>query len=120
MGSARGEILVASPASLRFTAAPAPRAIGLPMRIVFAASEMSPLAQTGGLGDAIEGLPATLAARGHDVSICLPCYRGLREDPALDVRSTGVELNVPIRDKRVPAEILECTAPNGVQLFLIR
>ncbi len=90
------------------------------MRIVFAASEMSPLAQTGGLGDAIEGLPATLAARGHDVSICLPCYRGLREDPALDVRSTGVQLDVPVRDKRVPAEILECTAPNGVQLFLIR
>jgi starch synthase len=90
------------------------------MRIVFAASEMSPLAQTGGLGDALEGLPAQLAARGHDVSVFLPCYRGLRENPALSVRSTGVEITVPIRDRRVPAEILECTAPNGVQIFLVR
>ncbi|HYR59351.1 MAG TPA: glycogen/starch synthase, partial [Chthoniobacteraceae bacterium] len=81
---------------------------------------MSPLAQTGGLGDTLEGLPATLAARGHDVSVCLPSYRGLRDDPALDVQTTGVELPIWIRDKRVPAEILQCTASNGVQLFLIR
>lgn len=90
------------------------------MRIVFAASELSPLAHTGGLGDALEGLPAELVRRGHDVSICLPCYRGLREDARLKVRATGVEVQVPIGDRRVPAEILECTAPNGVQLFLIR
>ena len=90
------------------------------MRIVFAASELSPLAHTGSLGDVLAGLPAALAARGHDVSICLPCYRGLREHPELQVRATGVEIQVPIGAKRVPAEILECTAPNGVQLFLIR
>ncbi len=90
------------------------------MRIVFAASEMSPLAHTGGLGDALEGLPATLAARGHDVSVFLPCYRGLREDPQLAVRSTGAEISVPIGDRRLSAEILECTGPNGVQVFLIR
>jgi starch synthase len=90
------------------------------MRIVFAASELFPLAWTGGLGDVLEGLPAALAARGHDVSVFLPCYRGLRENPELEVRSTGVEITVQVRDKRVVAEILECTAPNGVQLFLIR
>lgn len=90
------------------------------MRIVFAASELSPLAQTGGLGDALEGLPAALAERGHDVSIFLPCYRGLREDPALDVNSTGAEITVPVHDRRLTAEILQCTGPNGVQVFLIR
>lgn len=90
------------------------------MRIVFAASEMSPLAQTGGLGDALEGLPARLADRGHDVSVFLPCYRGLREDAKLGVRSTGAEITVPIGDRRLTAKILECTGPNGVQVFLIR
>lgn len=90
------------------------------MRIVFAASELMPLAHTGGLGDVLQGLPAALAARGHDVSICLPCYRGLREDAALKPQPTGVEIQVPIGGKRVPAEILQATAPNGVQLFLIR
>lgn len=81
---------------------------------------MSPLAQTGGLGDALEGLPARLADRGHDVSVFLPCYRGLREDARLGVRSTGAEITVPVGDRRLTAEILECTGPNGVQVFLIR
>jgi starch synthase len=90
------------------------------MRIVFAASEMSPFARTGGLGDALEGLPATLADRGHEVSVCLPCYRALRHDPSLKVRETGVELSIPMRDARVVASVMECTAPNGVQIFLIR
>ena len=90
------------------------------MRIVFAASELSPLASTGSLGDALEGLPAALAARGHAVSICLPCYRGLRDDPALRLQPTGVELQIPIGARHVTAEILAGTAPNGVQLFLIR
>ena len=90
------------------------------MRIIFAASELTPLAQTGGLGDALEALPFTLGARGHEVSVCLPCYRGLREDAALEVRSTGVHLQIPMRDRRIPAEILQATAANGVQLFLIR
>jgi starch synthase len=38
---------------------------------------LAPLAHTGGLGDVLEALPAALAARGHDVSAVLPCYRGL-------------------------------------------
>jgi starch synthase len=81
---------------------------------------MSPLARTGGLGDALEALPATLAARGHEVSVILPCYHGLLDDAELGARSTGVEIMVQMRDQRVPAEILECTAENGVQLFLVR
>lgn len=90
------------------------------MKILFTASEMDPLARTGGLGDVLEALPAALAARGHDVSVVLPCYRGLREDPKLAVRSTGVHMPVSVGGKQLPAEILECTAPNGVQVFLIR
>ena len=90
------------------------------MKILFTGSEMDPLARTGGLGDVLEALPAALAAQGHDVSVVLPCYRGLREDPKLGVRSTGVHMPVTVGAKQLPAEILECTAPNGVQVFLIR
>ncbi len=81
---------------------------------------MAPLARTGGLGDVLEALPAALAARGHEVSVVLPCYRGLPERKDLNVKSTGVEISVSVGYKRLPAEILECTAPNGVQVFLIR
>jgi starch synthase len=90
------------------------------MKIVLAASEMSPMARTGGLGDVLEGLPAALATRGHEVSVVLPCYRGLREDPRLSTRSTGVRLIVPVSGVRRDAEILQAQAPNGVQLFLAR
>ena len=90
------------------------------MKILFCASEMDPLARTGGLGDVLEGLPAALAARGHEVSVVLPCYRGLAENAQLGARSLGVEIAVQVGAKRMPAEILECTAPNGVQVFLVR
>jgi len=90
------------------------------MKIVLAASEMSPVVRTGGLGDVIEGLPAALAARGHEVSVVIPCYRGLPNDPRLHPCSTGVRLIVPVGALRRDAEILQGQAPNGVQVFLVR
>ncbi len=45
------------------------------MRILLASSEMSPLARSGGLGDAVAGLAAALAAAGHDVTVALPLWR---------------------------------------------
>ena len=86
------------------------------MKILFTGSEMDPLARTGGLGDVLEALPAALAAQGHEVSVVLPCYRGLRER----ARDTGVKVAVQVGAFRHTAEIWECTAPNGVQVFLVR
>ena len=42
------------------------------MTILFAASELDPLARTGGLGDVIEAMPAALRERGHEVSVASP------------------------------------------------
>jgi starch synthase len=86
------------------------------MTILFAASEMDPLARTGGLGDVIESLPAALAARGHEVSVVLPCYRGLAEKAT----PTGVKIPVAVGSKQLEADVLEFTIPNGVQVFLVR
>jgi starch synthase len=90
------------------------------MRILMAASEMAPLATTGSLGASLDLLPKALAKRGHDVSVILPFYRAIREFPKLKTRSTGVLLTVQVGPKRIEAEILETTAPNGLQLFLAR
>ena len=38
---------------------------------------MAPWAKTGGLGDVTAGLPAALAALGHEVTVVLPKYRGI-------------------------------------------
>ncbi len=81
---------------------------------------MAPLARSGGLGDVLEALPAELNRLGHEVSVALPFYRSIRENPALKIKSTGVEVTIQVGAKRLDAEILECVAPNGVQVFLMR
>jgi len=45
------------------------------LRILFASAELAPLAQSGGLGDAVSGLAHALASRGHDVTCVIPGYR---------------------------------------------
>ena len=52
------------------------------MRVFFATSELAPLAQSGGLGDAVAGLARALAARGHEVVSLLPAYRTALASPA--------------------------------------
>jgi starch synthase len=49
----------------------------LPRRILFVASECTPLAQTGGLGDVVAGLSKALKVRGHDVRIIMPLYSSI-------------------------------------------
>jgi len=44
------------------------------LKICFAASEVAPLAKTGGLGDVAAALPGQLHALGHDVRLFLPLY----------------------------------------------
>lgn len=44
------------------------------MKILFAASEMTPLAKVGGLGDVIGSLPKALRGIGLDVSVVIPRY----------------------------------------------
>lgn len=90
------------------------------MKILFAASEMAPLARSGGLGDVLEALPLALAGRGHEVSVVLPFYQGLHAHPALAPESTGVRVPIQIGSKRLEAEFLQASAPNGIQLFLVR
>jgi len=67
-----------------------PKAAGpAPLRVVFAASELAPLAQTGGLGDAVAGLAAALAARGHRVTCLLPAYASALAHPACPALEPG-------------------------------
>lgn len=90
------------------------------MKILMATSEMAPLIRTGGLGDVMETLPAEIQKRGHDVSVVMPYYRAIRENPAVKTAPTGVHITVQVGSKRLDAEVLEHETAEGLQVFLIR
>jgi starch synthase len=52
------------------------------MRIAFIASEVTPLAKTGGLADVAGALPRHLHDRGHDVRVFMPLYSSIGERAA--------------------------------------
>jgi starch synthase len=58
------------------------------VRLLFASSEVFPLAKTGGLADVSASLPRALAALGHEVWVALPAYKTARAALA-DPRSLG-------------------------------
>ena len=45
-------------------------------RVLMVASEATPFCKTGGLADVMGALPAALAARGEQVAVVIPAYRG--------------------------------------------
>ncbi len=60
-----------------------------PLRVVMVAMEMSPLVKVGGLGDVVHSLSEALLARGHDVTVILPAYRGLLGEITADETTRG-------------------------------
>jgi len=65
------------------------------LRVFFATSELAPLAQSGGLGDAVSGLAGALAARGHEVTCLLPAYRTALANPACPRLSSAGAVRLP-------------------------
>jgi len=62
------------------------------MRLLFAAAELAPLAQTGGLGEAVSGLARALAERGHEIRCALPAYRSALAHPECPALEDGPEV----------------------------
>ena len=60
-----------------------------PLTVAIAASEIVPLAKTGGLADVTGGLARALARRGHKVALIHPLYDEVREN----CRRRGIELH---------------------------
>jgi len=65
------------------------------LRVFFATSELTPLAQSGGLGDAVAGLARALAARGHELVSLLPAYRTALASPSCPKLSEAGGLRLP-------------------------
>jgi len=89
------------------------------MKIMMAASELSPFAKTGNFADEMLALATHLKAAGHDVSVVIPLYRDARENKALKIRKTKVKFSVTVGTAKLPCEIFEATAPDGLPVTLV-
>ncbi len=89
------------------------------MNLLYVASELSPYAKTGGLGEVLYSLPPALKARGHSVSMVLPMYRSVAEQ--LKERTLSeLQITVPLGGNQVTARIWQATTENGIRLFLVQ
>jgi starch synthase len=88
------------------------------MHVVFAASECSPWAQTGGLGEVVASLSRRMAGAGHQVSVYLPYYRQVRE--LAPERTYAIHsITIPFRYYSRFASILDGGVQDGVQVYFV-
>ena len=89
------------------------------MRILIVASEASPFAKAGGLGDVVGALPAALKDLGCDVSVAIPAYRtALAKIQDHEVAAENVP--VQLGPWRIEADVLRADMDQEVPLYLIR
>src|ERR1700730_6120594 len=88
------------------------------MHIVFAASECTPWAKTGGLADVVGSLPKALVKLGHKVQVFLPYYRQV----AKAVPNPGGVLpsvTIPFQSYNRFVRILDGGVYDGVQHYFV-
>ena len=89
------------------------------MRVLEVASEAVPFAKTGGLADVAGALPEALARLGCDTTLVMPAYREAL-GKGLPIEPTGLEFEVPIGTRRLPARILRARLPGRAgTVFLV-
>ena len=93
----------------------------MPLQICFVASEIAPLAKTGGLADVAGVLPKHLHALGHDVRVFMPLYSSMgnfaSQSTPLD---TARHVELALGSHRYWYTLLEARLPNSdVPLYLV-
>ena len=89
------------------------------MQIVFAASEASPFAKTGGLADVVGSLPREIAKLGHQVSVFLPFYASVRPLLEKDFRYAIRSITIPFPHENRFAGIVEGGERDGVKYYFV-
>ncbi len=89
------------------------------MKIVQVASELFPYVKTGGLADAVGALAATLAERGHEVSVFLPGYRAAVDHPLAAGAQRTLGLRVEMGDVFMTGEVRSFSPAKNLTVYLV-
>ena len=90
------------------------------MKIAVCASEGSPYAKSGGLGDVIEGLPAALSRiEGNEVTLFLPYYNKIKTNTAYEVEKVA-EFRVQLGWRQQFCAVMKLTnRKDNVQVYFL-
>lgn len=94
----------------------------MPLNICFVASEIAPLAKTGGLADVAGVLPKHLHALGHDIRVFMPLYSSMSNGAVRNAPTLDCTCNVPLAlgSHRYSYTLLESRLPgSSVPLYLV-
>jgi len=86
------------------------------LRVVLASSEAVPFFKTGGLADVVTALGQALDADGHDVTIIVPDYSGLRavrQEQLPTITDTGIRFDVNMRGRTVAGSVSWTVLPKS-------
>jgi starch synthase len=88
------------------------------MKILFVASEMTPLIKVGGLADVVGSLPKALRARGHDVRVIIPEY-GLFDRSTFSLKSVKNDIRYSYLGDEQTFSLAE-TEYAGIPVYAVR
>jgi starch synthase len=88
------------------------------MKVLMVSSEVFPLAKTGGLGDAVSSLAATVARSGTQVSLVMPAYQSTLANVP-DAQATKLECTGKIAGRSIKATILTTRLADDLPVYLI-
>lgn len=86
---------------------------------MFVSSECAPLAQSGGLGDAVGGLARALGALGHEVTCVMPAYRHALKAHGLPRLVDGGAVRLGFPGFELQGRFLSGTLYPGVEVDLL-